>query len=168
MPGSISPKMEFLSQIFCKWPQRIAHIITLRYIVSVRLISLALFLCWWHCYFDTQLAAEFAIKAVQQDTSASSVSIESKPGSSHLPVFTGSSFTDFSFYSSHVYNTDSNGAFVYQRRVHFISENRSEVIAYAANILIRCFHVWLFNFLSFFKKKKKSYWVFDNNSYFDL
>ena len=48
---------------------------------------------------------------------------------------------DVSFFNSHVYTLDGKGDFVLQRRVHFLSENSVEITTYAANVLIKCFHV---------------------------
>ncbi|CAL8090047.1 unnamed protein product [Orchesella dallaii] len=47
--------------------------------------------------------------------------------------------TNFSFFNCSSYATHSKGYLVPQRRVHFISENKSEVLAYAVNVLIQCF-----------------------------
>jgi hypothetical protein len=104
-----------------------------------------------------QLAAELAIKAVseatQQETVGTPLSATPEGGTGTNLFSSFRSKEDFSFYSSHVYNTDPTGNFVFQRRVHFLSENRSEIVAYAANILIRCFHVRItFNSSRFIRK----------------
>ena len=50
---------------------------------------------------------------------------------------------DFSFFNPHLYANDTKGNYVMQKRFHFISENRYEIIYYVGNILIRCLHVSL-------------------------
>lgn len=78
-----------------------------------------------------QLAAEYSIKGVTE-------AIQHEAGGH------SSGKEDFAFFNPHIYNTDSKGNFVFQRRVHFLSENKCEIIAYAANVLISCFHVSTF------------------------
>jgi len=53
---------------------------------------------------------------------------------------------DFSFFNCHEYAQQEKGSYVMQKRFHFLSDNRYELIYYIANILIRCFHVSLYNF----------------------
>jgi len=48
---------------------------------------------------------------------------------------------DFSFFNSHIYASDEDGQFIWRRRVHLLSENRSELIAYGCNILINALYV---------------------------
>ncbi|ODN04987.1 Integrator complex subunit 10 [Orchesella cincta] len=110
-----------------------------------------------HCGLrNFKSAAEFAIKAVNEISTspttptgpvATSPPVESKTNPFPRSRSISGSFgvvhvpkqTNFSFFNCPSYATTPSGCLVPQRRVHFISENKSEVLAYAVNILIQCF-----------------------------
>lgn len=108
-----------------------------------------------------QASAEHAIRLVNdlENSSAAlaTVSSPTTPDSSRInpmsrtrSISTGSAAAaagssaiskpvNFSFFTAPCYAKDNQGYLINQRRVHFISDNKSEIIAYAVNVLIYSF-----------------------------
>ena len=92
------------------------------------------------------MAAEYAVKAACE-VAQSDTGMEKKEKKSMETLISEDNVTggnhreELSFFDRHLYSTDSKGNFIPQRRVHFVSDSATEVVAYSSNVLIKCFNV---------------------------